>query len=619
MRWNGISAIGSTFTSALRRGGLTPVRLVLIAGALVLFAFPFIFPFTGAASSPLDVPPYTDPPPPPDIGNLLVAFASASSSGAESLTPADLEVTLSAASELTVTVDYQVSGGTATGDLNTGSGIDYTLADGTLTFAPRDTSKSISVNILNDGLAEANETIVVTLSNPSNATLGSLTVHTYTILDNDGTPAVAFASASSSGAESITPANLKVTLSAAAELTVTVDYRVSGGTATGDLNTGSGIDYTLAAGTLTFTPGDTSKSISVNILNDGLAEADETIVVNLSDPSNAALGGLATHTYTIVDDDGVPTVAFAAANSSAAESAPTGDLEVILSSPSELPVTVDYHVAGGTAIGRGFDYTLTDGTLTFAQGETSQTIAVINVDDPLDESDETVLVTLSNPSNATLGSLTVHTYTILDNDGLPTVTFALASSSAAELVTQAIIEVTLSELSGLTAMVDFAVTGGTGTGAGIDYTLTAGTLTFVPGDVSESITITVLDDALVELDESVVVALSNPINATLGGLATHTYIILDNDFLENSQRDDIGANSGTGGNHINIGDGNTIGSIFIGDRNTIGDVNINGDSKGRTPKGKGVKFIRTVSIIDANICSPFRNHGQCVSEVARIQ
>ena len=475
MRWNRISATGSTFTSALRRRGLTPVRLLLIAGALVLFSFPFIFPFTGAASRSLQVS-GTPTPPPPDMGNPVVAFASASSSGVESTTPANLEVTLSAGSGLTVTVDYQVSGGTATRGVNTGSGIDYTLATGTLTFAP----------------------------------------------------------------------------------------------------------------------GDTSKSISFDILNDGLAEADETIVVKLSDPSNAALGNPTAHTYTILDDDSVPKVAFAAGNSSAAESAPTVTLEVILSAPSELPVTVDYQVAGGTAIGSGFDYTLADGTLTFAQGETSQTIAVTNVDDPLDESDETVVVTLLNPSNATLGSLTVHTYTILDNDGLPTVTFALASFSATELVTQAIIEVRLSAPSELTVMVDFEVTGGTSTGGGIDYTLTAGTLTFVPGDLSESITINVLDDALVEPDESVVVELLNPINATLGGLVTHTYIIRDNDFPGNGQGDD-GAGSGTGGNHINIGDGNTIGVIVIGDGNTVKDVDI-GSSQEPREKDKRRHFAKMEGI-----------------------
>jgi hypothetical protein len=79
-----------------------------------------------------------------------------------------------------VTVNYAVTGGTASG-----GGVDYTLAGGTLTFNPGDITKNISITIVNDALDENDETIVVTLSSPSNATLGTNTVHTYTILDND--------------------------------------------------------------------------------------------------------------------------------------------------------------------------------------------------------------------------------------------------------------------------------------------------------------------------------------------------------------------------------------------------------------------------------------------------
>ena len=109
---------------------------------------------------------------------------------------------------------------------------------------------NISIVVVNDLLNEANETIVVTLSSPINATLGANTAHTYTINDNDATPTVAFDAASSNGAESATTANLAVSLSAQSGQTVTVAYTVTGGTAT------SGVDYTLAAGTLTFNPGD---------------------------------------------------------------------------------------------------------------------------------------------------------------------------------------------------------------------------------------------------------------------------------------------------------------------------------------------------------------------------
>ena len=108
-----------------------------------------------------------------------------------------MTVDLSAASSQNVTVDYAVTG-TATG-----SGTDYTLANGTLTIVAGSTSGTITIaSIVNDTLDEANETVIVTLSNPSNATLGSDDAHTYTITDNDDAPAVDFKATRSSGAES---------------------------------------------------------------------------------------------------------------------------------------------------------------------------------------------------------------------------------------------------------------------------------------------------------------------------------------------------------------------------------------------------------------------------------
>ncbi|MGE5894062.1 MAG: Calx-beta domain-containing protein, partial [bacterium] len=111
---------------------------------------------------------------------VLVQFALASSSGPESTTPAVLTVILTGPSPQIVRVDYVVTGGTATG-----GGVDYTLASGTLTFSSGVTSQPINITINNDLIDELDETIQVTLQNPSNAALGSPTVHTYTIIDND--------------------------------------------------------------------------------------------------------------------------------------------------------------------------------------------------------------------------------------------------------------------------------------------------------------------------------------------------------------------------------------------------------------------------------------------------
>ena len=110
---------------------------------------------------------------------------------------------LSAASSQNITVDYAVTG-TATG-----SGTDYTLANDTLTISAGNTIGTITIgSIADDSLDEANETVIITLSNPSNATLGSNSVHTYTITDNENTPTIDFLNISSSGAESVASLSL---------------------------------------------------------------------------------------------------------------------------------------------------------------------------------------------------------------------------------------------------------------------------------------------------------------------------------------------------------------------------------------------------------------------------
>jgi hypothetical protein len=111
-----------------------------------------------------------------------VAFAAVHSSGSESTAQAKLTVSLSTPYFRTVTVNYAATGGTARG-----GGVDYRLASGTLTFNPGETSKTISIAVVDDKLAEQPERIQVTLSKPTNAALGVNTVHTYTIVDNDST------------------------------------------------------------------------------------------------------------------------------------------------------------------------------------------------------------------------------------------------------------------------------------------------------------------------------------------------------------------------------------------------------------------------------------------------
>ncbi len=190
----------------------------------------------------------------------------------------------------------------------------------------------------------------------------------------------------------------------------TVDYAAVGGTAT------NGVDYTLAPGTLTFNPGETSKTISIEINNDGLDEADETIILELSNPTGPGVHVFnALHTYTIVDPR--PEISFAAESSSGMEDGRPVFIEVVLSNSYPETVAIDYAATGGTAT-NGADYHLPPGTLTFAPGVVSQSITFTVVNDWQWEP-ETIVLTLSNPAEpGQMGAITQHTYTIGDKGGL---------------------------------------------------------------------------------------------------------------------------------------------------------------------------------------------------------
>jgi len=190
---------------------------------------------------------------------------------------ASFPVTLDFAAPVTITVAY------ASGDQTAVAGLDYTAVSGTLTFAPGQTSQSVAVPIFDDVLDEAAETFVLTLSDPVNAFLAKAT-GVGTINDNDTAPKLAIQDANLvEGDRNSQPLVFTVTLDAPSGQTVLVSYATANGTAV------AGVDYTAVSGVLTFTPGQTSLTISVPVLGDLLPEQNETFYVLLSSPQNATL------------------------------------------------------------------------------------------------------------------------------------------------------------------------------------------------------------------------------------------------------------------------------------------------------------------------------------------
>ena len=335
-----------------------------------------------------------------------VAFVTASSSNSEAITTANLAVTLSAASSNPVTVTYAVTGGTA-------SSTDFSLANGTLTFAAGETTKNIPVVIVNDVLTEVSETIQVTLSSPTNAQLGANAAHTYTILDDDPAGVLKFSAPTYSVSESGGSVSITVSRTSGSAGSVSVSYATSNGTAA------AGSDYTATTGIVSWASGEiASKTFSVPILEDTLVEGSQTVNLLLSNATGGAtLGSPQTATLTILDNDSAAgAFRFSTTAYSVNEGVRTATITVQRIGGSTGQVSVTYRTSNGTATA-GSDYFATSGTLTFKSGQISKTFTVRLKNDTLVEGNETISLSLSNPAGgAVLGAGSQATLTIIDNE-----------------------------------------------------------------------------------------------------------------------------------------------------------------------------------------------------------
>ena len=225
-------------------------------------------------------------------GNLYVGFNQKTSAGSTPPTsindtykvlrygPASetaFTVTLSAASDVPVTVSYTTAPGSAT------AGSDFTPVSGTLTFAPGETTKTVLVQTVDDTIAEPTETFTLNLSNPTGGAIIINGQGVATILDNDRSLSINDVT-KDEGKTGTTTFTFTVTLSAAYDVPVTVNFATANGTATTSDN-----DYVAKSGTLTFAAGQTTKTIAITVKGDKKKEADEAFFVNLSGATNAVI------------------------------------------------------------------------------------------------------------------------------------------------------------------------------------------------------------------------------------------------------------------------------------------------------------------------------------------
>jgi hypothetical protein len=399
---------------------------------------------------------------------------------------------------------------------------DYVAFSGTLHFAPGETTKTFDVAITDDSVAdEGNETIGLQLTEGGTQVATAL----LSIVDDESLPSVQFSNVEYNVSEANPSVTVTVTLSEPAD-GKTVDYATSDGVDLAHATAGS--DYTAKSGTLTFANGETSKTITIDLLGDSDPEDDEDFRVTLSNASaGLQLGDPNPAKVTILDDDGTGSLEFSALSYNADESSGHASVLVRRVGGSGGMASVDYTTADGTAHAPG-DYTDTSGTLLFGDGETEKTIDVPIAFDGLAEGDETVSISLSNfVSDDAPGANKAAVIHIADAGASGPVQFSAASYDVSEKAGSASIAVTRTGSLGGPVTVDYAGTDGT-----------HGTLTFGAGDSSESFQVPVVDDNVHTGTRTVNLTLSNPGGGTsLGSPAAAALNIADDEPVSSASTD----------------------------------------------------------------------------------
>ncbi|HEX5702908.1 MAG TPA: Calx-beta domain-containing protein [Pyrinomonadaceae bacterium] len=360
-----------------------------------------------------------------------------------------------------------------------------------------------------------------------------------------------------------------VTLTESSSQTITVNYQTAD-----DSATTADLDYNAVASTgITFNPGETSKPVTIQVNGDTKFELNDQFFVNLSGPVNATiLDGQGVGTIT--NDDTQPTILIDDVTAFEGDSGTTDfNFTVSLSNASYQTITVTAQTADGTALISNADYNGAGPTiLTFAPNVTTQPFQVQANGDTNFEQTETFVVNLSLPTNATISD-PQGTGTITNDDAAPSIsindlTATEGTTAVPPLTKQFNFTVTKTGTTTEQASVTFQTADDTGgvnpatSGAdcstpGVDYIPNSGTVIFPasgPGSTSQTVTILVCRDSVFEANETFLVTLSGPVDATISdGQAVGTITnddVPSGGFVVNTTAD------GDDGSCLPIGSGN---------------------------------------------------------------
>ncbi|MDF1661658.1 MAG: Calx-beta domain-containing protein, partial [Planctomycetota bacterium] len=438
-------------------------------------------------------------------------------------------VTLNAQSGQTVTANVLVAGVS-----NTFGAGDFTFAPNpsTVTFAPGETSKSVTVTINDDLLNEVNEQFTASLVNISATAAPGTTSNTITITDNDSFTVTV--DSPSAGTEGGADASFTVTLSRESEQTLTLDVAsIGAGTdpaEAGDFNSPT---------SLTFSPGTTSRTLTLAVTDDMVNEATETVQSTLSfaqTPNGFDMAGSTLVNSVDINDNDELTVTLTTGTAGAEPSTDATFTATLNRQSEQTPITFDITTGANTADPTEAGDITAPASVTFSGMSTSETVTVTVNDDMVNEATEGFSLTLAlngtvnlfSPSNSTLSA----NNTVADDD---TVTVTLANTvPGMEPSTNLTYSATLSRASEQTLNFNIAAVGsGTDPAESTDFTVGTASISFAPGTTTQSFDITVNDDGNNEAIEGLTTSLTltNTVNGfdTQGSTLSAMAVINDDD------------------------------------------------------------------------------------------
>ncbi|MEI5682187.1 Calx-beta domain-containing protein [Mesorhizobium sp. CCNWLW179-1] len=470
------------------------------------------------------------------------------------------EVRLSQPAPAGFSASYQTINGSAA------AGSDYVAKSGTLNFVAGQEVATVTVQINGDVTVEASETFFLSVKPNAGAPTINLsgTVGTATILEDDAGPApvISLSNGSAVTESSSNYIRFTVTLSAAANDAVTVNYRTLLAGTAGEDDLWNPSTFSDANGIVTFAPGETSKDIFIRTTGDTVDERDEHIVVELFDPNGARIeGGEPTiaKSGVILDDDGAGSNLALFVSDQVVLEGDAGQKNVVfeirLSQPAPLAFTANYTTVDGTAVA-GTDYVAKSGTVSFVAGQDVAYVTIPVIGNTVSEATERFSLVVTPPANPSIGTDgAVGTATILDDD---TGSGPVISLSGGEGVVESSSHyiryiVSLSEASLNAVTVNFNTRLGTASDADLWDPASSGAnngiVTFAPGETSKSIFIRATGDSIDERDETIFLELTNPANASLAGGKS---VLRQAGFILDDPADGVGLNIAVTGTNATV-------------------------------------------------------------------